>query len=71
LLSAGAGRLVPHQDATAIADALRSLLCEPAFYDAAVLQARSLAKTLSWTSVAERYEDLAATLFADRTPQVA
>ena len=71
LLSTGAGRLVPHQNATAIADALRTLLCEPALYDAAATQARSLAKTLSWTSVAERYEGLAATLYADRTPRVA
>ena len=71
LLSSGAGRLVPHQDATAVADALRALLCEPAFYDAAAAQARGLAKTLSWTSVAERYAGLATALCADRTPRVA
>ncbi len=71
LLSTGAGRLVPHQDAQAIADALRALLCEPDLYDAAATRARSLAKTLSWTSVAARYERLAATLYAGRTPQVA
>jgi glycosyltransferase involved in cell wall biosynthesis len=71
LLSGGAGRLVPHQDATAIADALRMLLCEPDFYDAAAAQASSLAKTLSWTSVAEKYEGLAASLYAERTPWVA
>ena len=71
LLSSGAGRLVPHQDATAIADALRTLLCEPALYAAAADQARSLVKNLSWASVAERYADLAATLSADRTPRVA
>ena len=71
LLSSGAGLLVPHQDAPAIADALRALLCEPVVYDAAAAEARALSTTLSWASVAERYENLAAGLCAHATQRVA
>jgi glycosyltransferase involved in cell wall biosynthesis len=59
LLGRGAGITVPHNDAAALATALRSVLDEPA--TAATLRdaARDIAPELSWNSVAQRYLQLA------------
>jgi polysaccharide biosynthesis protein PslF len=62
LLGGGAGLLVPHRDASAIADALRTLMSGG---DVAVRTARAasdLAPTFMWPVVAEQYRTLAAQL---------
>jgi glycosyltransferase involved in cell wall biosynthesis len=59
LLGRGAGITVPHNDAAALAAALRTVLDDPA--TAATLRdgARDIAPELSWNSVAQRYLRLA------------
>jgi polysaccharide biosynthesis protein PslF len=58
LLGEGSGILVPHDDPTAIADALRRLLTDPALVAHAAAVARRQAQSLSWEAVGRRYVDL-------------
>ena len=64
LLAEGPGLLVPHQDAEAMAAAIRHLIARPA----GVPATRAAGPTLRWPAVAARYEALAASLMADRSP---
>jgi glycosyltransferase involved in cell wall biosynthesis len=65
LLAEGSGLIVPHEDAKAIADALRAYLTEPALAARAASVARRQAQTLRWEAVAESYLSLIAEV-ADR-----
>jgi glycosyltransferase involved in cell wall biosynthesis len=62
LLAGGAGVLVPHEDATAIADALRRLLTDDEAAARAARAARREGEQLSWESVGTRYLELASEL---------
>jgi len=62
LLGEGSGVLVPHEDAHAIALALRRLLTEETLASRAATVARRQARELFWESVGGRYADLAAEL---------
>ncbi|MEU8237742.1 glycosyltransferase [Actinoplanes missouriensis] len=68
LLTDGPGLLVPHKNPAALATAVRRILTEPAL--AATLRDRNghAEPTLRWPVVAQRYHELAATLFADHRP---
>lgn len=59
LLGAGSGLLVPHEDADAIADALRRLLTDGTLALRAAAVARTQARSLAWESVGARYLGLA------------
>ena len=59
LLSSGAGIVVPHADPLALAEAIRSVLCDGGRMASMVAEARRLAPSLSWRSVARRYAHLA------------
>lgn len=59
LLSAGSGILVPHDDASSIAAALRALLTDPCRAAAAAAVARRQAEPLLWENVGETYRRLA------------
>lgn len=59
LLSSGAGIVVPHGDATALAAALRRVLTEPGLAAAMAREASRLAPTLGWLAVAGQYASLA------------
>jgi polysaccharide biosynthesis protein PslF len=66
LLGNGAGLLVPHQDSTAIADALRTLLSR---HDLAATMTRAAVATapeLLWPAVAARYRALSERLISAR-----
>lgn len=58
LLATGAGMVVPHGDPPALAAAIRHALTEPGLLEAMTVEARRLAPSLSWTSVAGAYADL-------------
>lgn len=62
LLSDGAGLLVPHQDPTAIADALRTLFTHRELAAEMARAAVATAPELLWPAVAERYRELAGRL---------
>lgn len=66
LLREGSGLLVPHEDADAIADALRKLLGDPRLASCAEAVARRQASSLSWESVGARYAALATELLSRR-----
>ena len=59
LLRSGAGVLVPHQDPSAIADALRMVITRPNVAAAMRSVAAELAPLHSWPNVAQRYTELA------------
>jgi polysaccharide biosynthesis protein PslF len=59
LLGQGSGILVPHEDAKAIADALRSLLTDPALASRTAAVARRQAPSLFWENVGKSYLRLA------------
>ncbi len=59
LLSTGAGITVAHQDPTAIAAALRSVLSERSVASAMAAEADRISPTLSWDAVASQYEAFA------------
>ena len=65
LLDEGSGLIVPHEDAEAIADALRAYLTEPALAARAAVVARRQAQALRWEAVADSYLALVADV-ADR-----
>ncbi len=67
LLSAGAGIVVPHGDPAALADAIATLANRPATLAAMGAQARTLAPSLVWSSVAERYRRLCDQLVGARS----
>jgi glycosyltransferase involved in cell wall biosynthesis len=58
MLSTGAGIVVPHRDPEALALAIRSLVEQPERLAAMSAEARRIAPSLSWTSVASAYEAL-------------
>ena len=62
LLSSGAGLLVPQRDPAAIADALERVLTVDGLADSMASTAHSLAASLLWPNVAERYLQLAASV---------
>jgi len=62
LLSSGAGLLVPQRDPAAIAAALEQVLTVDGLADSMAATARSLAASLLWPNVAERYLQLAASV---------
>ncbi len=55
LLSTGAGILVPHRDATALAAAIRAVVTDPTLTSSMGREARRLAPSLSWDAVADQY----------------
>ncbi|MEY2422542.1 MAG: polysaccharide biosynthesis protein PslF [Acidimicrobiaceae bacterium] len=59
LLSTGAGLVVPHGNAAALAYALRRVLTEPDLAAEMAAEAARLAPELAWTAVARQYTDLA------------
>jgi glycosyltransferase involved in cell wall biosynthesis len=66
LLGAGSGTVVPHEDAGAIASALRAYLTEPGKAARATAVARRQAPTLFWENVGEAYDRLAAEIVDHR-----
>lgn len=71
LLGGGAGLVVPHGDAPAMASALRRVLTEPGLSARLGREAAALAPQLLWPAVADRYRSLAATVVGTRTAAVA
>jgi len=69
LLAGGAGLLVPHEDADAIADALRRLLTDEELAARATAAARREARMLAWTSVGARYRELAQSIVSPPRPK--
>ncbi len=69
LLASGAGIVVPQRDPQALAEAISSVLANPARARAMAAEARRLAPDLSWSAVAARYDALGGTLIADRLCQ--
>lgn len=55
LLATGAGIVVPHGDPKAMADAIRMVVSDPDVLASMTTEARRLAPSLSWASVATRY----------------
>jgi len=68
LLSSGAGIVVPHGDATALAAALRRVLTEPGLAAAMAGEAARLAPTLGWRAVAGQYASLAERILSAPEP---
>jgi glycosyltransferase involved in cell wall biosynthesis len=66
MLSSGAGVVVPHGDAPAMASALRRILTEPDLAKSMADEAARLAPALRWATVAGQYADLADQLLARR-----
>ncbi len=66
LLSGGAGVLVPHQDPTAIAEALRAMIVAPAALDAMGRAATAAAPGLLWPAIGAEYRALVAQLMSAR-----
>ncbi|MEO5900984.1 MAG: glycosyltransferase [Ilumatobacteraceae bacterium] len=62
LLSGGAGIVVPHADPVALADAIRMVVCDAEVLDTMAAEARRLAPSLRWSSVAEQYVRLTGAL---------
>ena len=65
LLTSGAGSVVAHEDPEALANALRSILTLPELLDDMASEARSIASSLSWATVATEYQRVAETLLED------
>jgi glycosyltransferase involved in cell wall biosynthesis len=62
LLSEGSGIVVPHEDADAMSEALRTLLTDPVRSARAAAAARRQAPSLFWETVGHEYEELARTI---------
>jgi glycosyltransferase involved in cell wall biosynthesis len=71
LLGSGAGLLVPHRDAAAMARALARILTEPGLPARMSAEAARLAPGLRWSAVAGRYADLANDVLSSCTAVVA
>ena len=65
LLADGAGLLVPHEDPTAMAEAIRVATGDRALLAGMSAAAQRLAPSLSWSAVAARYVDLVRRLATD------
>jgi glycosyltransferase involved in cell wall biosynthesis len=65
LLATGAGIVVPHADPNALAEAIRSILCDHDLLASMATEARRLAPSLSWAAVADRYVELLDELAGD------
>lgn len=70
LLGEGSGLLVAHEDAGAIAAALRALLTDPARAAEVAAVARRQAPSLFWESVGENYLRLAIAVIGDSMPDL-
>jgi glycosyltransferase involved in cell wall biosynthesis len=68
LLSSGAGIVVPRRDPQALANAIHHALSSPRLLASMSDEARRLAPTLAWPSVAARYVALGEALLTRRTP---
>jgi glycosyltransferase involved in cell wall biosynthesis len=66
VLSGGAGVVVPHGDASAMASALRRILTDRDLARSMADEAARVAPTLRWSTVAGQYADLADQLLARR-----
>jgi glycosyltransferase involved in cell wall biosynthesis len=66
LLSSGAGIVVPHRNAAALAAAVRRVLTEPGLAAAMAAEAARLAPSLGWPAVAEQYAALGDRVLAHR-----
>ncbi|MFC4019107.1 glycosyltransferase [Micromonospora sp. GCM10011542] len=66
LLTGGPGLVVPHQNPTALATAVRRILIEPGLAHRLAGRVRPLAADLRWPAVAARYGTLAERLIAAR-----
>jgi glycosyltransferase involved in cell wall biosynthesis len=66
LLEAGSGIVIPHEDADAMAGALRAFLTDPQTLARAVFVARTQAPDLFWESVGRSYDALAAEIVGAR-----
>jgi len=67
LLADGAGLLVPHGDVTAMTEALRSVVTQPAVAASMTAASGRIAATLDWSAVADSYRSLAHSLLGTRT----
>jgi glycosyltransferase involved in cell wall biosynthesis len=67
LLADGAGLLVPHADAAAMTQALRTILTKPATAASMSAASSRLAPALDWSAVADSYRTLATSLLQART----
>ncbi|WP_024440954.1 glycosyltransferase [Mycobacterium sp. UM_WGJ] len=70
LLGSGAGIVVGHDDPDALAAALRRVLTDPRVAGSMAAEARRLAPTMAWTSVANAYLGLARRQLAQRPASV-
>ena len=68
LLESGAGIVVPRRDPKVLADAIRKVLTHPRLAEAMATEARRLAPSLAWPSIASRYGALGEELLAKRAP---
>ncbi len=68
LLAGGAGIVVPRRDPVALATALRTVLTSPRLAESMSAEARRLAPSLAWSSVAGRYAALGEQLIKRRAP---
>ena len=64
LLGTGAGIVVPHNDPMALTAALRTVFTHPSLMARMAAEARLIASTLYWPTIARRYDHLAAKLVA-------
>jgi glycosyltransferase involved in cell wall biosynthesis len=71
LLTSGPGLLVPHEDAEALAVAVRRILTEPGLATRLAHRTRTLRPTMLWPAVAARYDALAHRLLAAHRPVLA
>jgi glycosyltransferase involved in cell wall biosynthesis len=71
LLAGGPGLLVPHQNPSALAAAVRRILTEPGLAAKLADRTRTRTPTLLWPAVAERYDALAERLLGARPPALA
>ena len=62
LLTSGAGSVVGHEDPVALAEALRNVLTLPELLDGMAAEARAIASSLSWLTVATEYQRVSLSL---------